>query len=54
VQIYEERIVEFWVQQTRDRLEQWLIEFQLDSDIAVHGVGRMNLIRAPIRCEIKE
>jgi len=52
--IYEDGILEFYVQQTRDRFGQWLIEFQLDSDITVLGVGRMTIRQAPVRCEVKE
>jgi len=37
--INEDGIVEFDVQQTRDRFGQWLIEFQPDNDFAIHGVG---------------
>jgi len=52
--IYEAGIVEFWVQQTRDGHGPSLIEFQLYSDIAVLGVRRMTLRRAPGRCKAKE
>jgi len=46
-EIYEDRIVEFYVQEARDCLGQWLIEFQINPDIAVIAVGRMTL-RAPV------
>jgi len=51
--IYEDRTVEFEVQQTRDRLGQRLIELQIEPDIVVLGVERMTFRRAPIRCEVK-
>ena len=38
---YEDWLVEFYVQEARDRLGQWLIEFQIDPVTAVLGVGRI-------------